>query len=176
MGSFWTKTYNYTNFKAAGCVFMSNSHILAAYQTKKNLSNQKYSHISGLGGKREGNESYMETALRETLEELFDLEKVPEDLLTSIEETLIPTRILLEGSYVCVVYGLDQLVEILYLCNQSLRYPILYPAGVPLSVEDLILKRTVIPESEVSHLCLLPLISSLKIDRFFLDDVKILLK
>lgn len=155
---------------------MSNSHILAAYQTKKNLSNQKYSHISGLGGKREGNETYMETALRETLEELFDLEKVPGDLLKSIEETMIPTRILLDGSYVCVVYALDQLVEILYVCNQYLQHPILYPAGVPLTLEDLILKRTVNTTSEVSHLCLLPLISPLKIDRFFLDDVKNLLK
>jgi hypothetical protein len=162
--------YDYTNFKAAGCVFMSKTHILAAYQP-----NKKYSHISGLGGKREANETYMETALRETLEELFDLE-APLNLIQRIKDTLIPRRILLEGSYVCIVYDLDQLVEILFLCNESLRQLDLYPGGCPLTVEDLILKRSVMSRSEVSHLCLLPLINSLKIDRFFLKDINNLLK
>ena len=58
---------NVENFRAAGSVFTDSKIILAGYQPRK-----KKPFISGIGGKREEGESYMDTAIRETVEELFE--------------------------------------------------------------------------------------------------------
>jgi hypothetical protein len=57
--------------EAAGIVFTNGTHILAGYQPRK-----KNPHISGLGGSKQKDESYMQTAWRETLEELFELKDI----------------------------------------------------------------------------------------------------
>jgi hypothetical protein len=169
MGSFLTKrkVHSYTNFKAAGCVFMNETHILAAYQP-----NKKRPHISGFGGKRMNDETFLQTALRETVEELFDLE-VPQKLLRTLTQTVFPTKVILRESYVCVIYTFDQLIDILQICKKFLEKTI-YPA-FPESLEELILKRQPRATSELGHLCLLPLVRGLQIDPLFMEDFNILI-
>jgi hypothetical protein len=168
MGSFLTrpKVHNYANFKAAGCVFMNQTHILAAYQP-----NKKRPHISGFGGKRMAEETFLQTALRETVEELFDLE-VPQKLLRALSQSVFPTRVVLRGSYVCVIYTFDQLMDILQICKKFLEKTV-YPV-FPETLEELILKRQPRATSELGHLCLLPLVKDLQIDPLFLEDLNLL--
>lgn len=142
---------------------MNETHILAAYQP-----NKKRPHISGFGGKRLTHETFLQTSLRETVEELFDVE-VPQKLLRTLTQTMFPTKVVLRGSYVCVIYTFDQLMDILQICKKTLEKTV-YPV-FPETLEDLMLKRQPRATSELSHLCLLPLVRGIQIDPLFLRDL-----
>lgn len=141
---------------------MNETHILAAYQP-----NKKRPHISGFGGKRMNEETFLQTALRETVEELFDVE-VSQKLVRTLTQTVFPTKVILRGSYICVIYTFDQLIDILQICKKFLENSV-YPV-FPETLEELILKRQPRATSELSHLCLLPLVRCLQIDPLFLED------
>lgn len=146
---------------------MNETHILAAYQP-----NKKRPHISGFGGKRMNDETFLQTAIRETVEELFDVE-VPQKLLRTLTQTMCPTKVVLRGSYVCVIYTFDQLMDILEICKKTLEKTI-YPV-FPETLEDLMLKRQPKITSELSHICLLPLVGGLQIDPLFLEDFNMII-
>jgi hypothetical protein len=175
MGSFNTKPVetktDHTNFKGAGCIFTNKISILAGYQPNKPIP-----HISGFGGKRKSKETFMHTALRETLEELFDMKNVPEHLIESIQMLVPPDSVLLQGDYILLVYSFRGLSEILSLVRQYISNVELYPRGFPTNVHELVMGRIIHPESEISHLCILPAVKNLKLDPLFLEDINILLR
>jgi hypothetical protein len=153
-------------FKAAGCVFTNTTHILAGYNSKKNLS--------GFGGKRQGDESYRVTAIRETLEELFDISTVPMNLIECIDAKIKPSRTLIQKSYIILVYSFDDLNIIMDCVYRLLGESRIYRDECPRNLFDLLTKREARPESEITTLCLLPMVKNLKLDTLFLEDMDIL--
>ena len=180
-----------TDFLAAGTLFTNGTHVLAGYQ--KGYTSPS---ISGIGGKREGTETYMETALRETVEELFGLSVVPLVLLSRMKGLLEPRRIHKTGSYVLVIYNFNDLEKILELVKRDVKVSPLYKT-LPKSISELLLDRTMPVENlpvvnlpvanlpvanlpvanlpEISHLCLLPVMKNCIIDVEFLEDIDIIL-
>jgi hypothetical protein len=171
VGEFGVSVGSASNFEAAGVVFTDGRTILAGYQIHK-----ANPYISGIGGKREGNETYMTTAIREMLEEMFDI-KCPPELIETVRSNTTPTRIIQTGTYIMVVYDFVTLDTILRLVG-SLQTPVYNRA--PKNLNELIFKRISSPTAEISHLCLLPVIHHPKIFPFvddnLLNDIDILRK
>jgi len=161
------------SYKAAGCVFKSTHHILAGYQPKK-----KTPYISGIGGKKEAHESFMDTALRELVEELLEANPTPE-LIQDIKVSVTPTKVVQNGSYILVLYTFESLISILKLLKRHAVNSPLYDT-VPETLIDLLLKRKISSKSEISHLCILPLVEHDRknpfVDPYFIKDMPILMK
>jgi len=170
MGTTLTKATKKT-FKGAGCVFIDKTHILAGYQP-----NKKVPILSGFGGKCKDNESLTETALRETLEELFHLKEIPKALVERIIETIQPQRMIVNKDYLALVYTFDQLVEILACSKYYIGTLEMYPDHHPMSVECLVVDRVINPSAEVGQLCILPLVKNLTLDPLVVKDINYLLK
>lgn len=175
-----TNAKDLTKYKAAGSVFTDGKLILAGYQPKK-----RKPFISGIGGGKEASETYMDTAVRETLEELFEFKEIPEKLKQEIQTHVIPQRILQSGPYIMVVYTFDGLEEILKLVKKHNLNSPLYDF-IPTTLLDLLFKRKLDISSnnlffkpEISHLCLLPLVQHSKsnpfVDAYFIEDMPLLL-
>jgi hypothetical protein len=156
-------------YTSAGCIFTNDTHILGGYQP-----NKASPCISGIGGKKEGVEEFLETALREMLEELFGLynkEYIPPLMAIPYE------RLLISGDYVSIVYSFTSLEKILLELNRLSAVSPLY-TEIPLTLIDLILKRLPV-NSEISHLCLLPLVKHSRTSPFvencFVKDIRMLI-
>lgn len=165
MGATLTKAKPEKTFKGAGCVFMNKTHVLAGYQP-----NKKVPILSGFGGKCKGNESLTETALRETLEEIFHLKEIPKALIERIVETIQP-RIIVNKGYLALVYTFDQLVEILACSKYYIGTIDIYPDHYPMSVECIIIDRVIDSSAEVAQICILPVAKNLLIDPLLLEDI-----
>lgn len=155
-------------YTSAGCIFINDTHILGGYQPNKAAPC-----ISGIGGKKEGIEEFLETGLREMLEELFGIYKkeyIPALMAIPYE------RLLISGDYVSIVYSFTSLEKILSELNRLSAMSPLY-TEIPLTLIDLILKRLPV-NSEISHLCLLPLVKHSRtlpfVENCFLKDIRML--
>ena len=163
------------NFTGAGCLFFNDQFFLAGYQPRK----QKPC-ISGLGGKREGEEDLFTAALRETIEELFELQTVPVEWIQSIQQRIQHRGVVKNGDYFSVLYSFDDLQEILcFLDSQHCVSP-LYEE-FPLHLLSLLFNRKqVSPPPEISHLLLLPLVLHATehhfVSPYFLKDIRMLLQ
>jgi hypothetical protein len=140
------------SFEAAGVVFADKNTILAGYQPKK-----KAPGITGIGGRRQGEETYVETAFRECLEELFDWNFVDTALINKITRITTPLHILNYDGYVNIVYTFDDLMKVLKVVRGAGMKSRLYKK-FPLNLNDLILKRNQSFSSEIQGLGLLPLV------------------
>ena len=170
-----TNLTNEDKYKAAGSVFTDGKIILAGYQPRK-----KKPFISGIGGKKEEGETYKVTALRETVEELFEFETVPEKLIENLM-TIPPEKLIQNGSYIMMVYNFNDLDIMLKIISKYKLKSKLYDAA-PLTLMDLIFKRKidVSEKPEISHLALLPLVqhenSTPYVNAYFIEDMPILMK
>jgi hypothetical protein len=115
----------------------------------------------------------MYTAIRETLEELFEFKNIPKAFIEEIMRTISPQRIMKNGTYVLIQYDFDDLVEILRLIKRKRMSSPIYKK-IPDSLINLILTRIVDNNSEITHLALLPLVPQLKIDKNLIDDIPII--
>lgn len=138
-------------YSAAGCFFTDGRLFLAGYQP-----NKKRPCISGIGGGKKKGEAPQQTAMRETLEELFHLKKLPQKLIHRLIQ-LVPTKTTQNGSYIMYIYTFTQLEEILGLCIAAGIESPLY-TSIPQTLSDLLLHRKHNKKAEISHLCLLPLV------------------
>lgn len=167
------KTYPIKNpelFKGAGIAFTDGKLILSAYHPQ---SSKRY--ITGIGGKREYNESYVYTAFREMLEELFEYHNPPKDLIESLIAIRPPFKQSEIYSYIILSYSFEYL-EFILKHIASYKIPSKLYDEFPLTMFDLIIKRKCIsPSAELSHLCLLPVVrySSKKspINEEFMDEL-----
>ena len=90
-------------YTSAGCIFTNGTHILGGYQPNKQAPC-----ISGIGGKREGCEEFVETAMREMLEEIFGIYARP-DFVTAL--MVVPyERLLISGDYVSLIYSFSSVL------------------------------------------------------------------
>lgn len=146
-------------FSAAGCMFVSNQHVLAGYQPHK-----KTPIITGFGGKRNNGEEPLTTAWRETLEELMGWTDVPfEDIVKGMNE--VPLKSMEEKGYVQVVYSFESLESVLKEITKSSP---LYDT-LPRSVGELLFQRKQGIQTEVPILSLLPLEGQLVANHFIKD-------
>lgn len=159
---------------AAGCVFTDGSHILGGYQPLKARP-----YISGFGGRRNDGETVAETAIREMLEELFEFDKIPRELLCTIKE-IPPAHILENGGYVLFVYSFRDLELILDFAS-SYTSP-LYKT-MPRTLLQLVSERTICTErrrgtklQEITHLALLPFVERLALDSAFVGDITLIIQ
>ena len=150
----------------AGCLFTNYNHVLAGYQPKK-----KIPFISGFGGKKLSNENIIETAIRETIEELFDIDYVPFELIYRIKK-INPTKVVTQDNYLMLVYSFEQLLDILHISKEiiSTNLYLSFPTTIP----DLIINRIINNKAEISQLCLLPYTKNLKIDPIFILDINLI--
>jgi len=153
-------------YTSAGCIFTNGTHILGGYQPNKQAPC-----ISGIGGKREGCEEFVQTAMREMLEEMFGIYARP-DFVTAVM-TIPYDRLLISGDYVSLIYSFSSLEKILTELVRLEATSSMYNE-MPLCLNDLILKR--LPtKSEISHLCLLPVVKHPRgtpfIENCFMKDI-----
>ena len=144
----------------SGCLFTNHSHVLAGMQKTG---------LSGLGGKMYFAEIAIETAWRETLEELFGFHSnFIKDRLVELC-SIRPLRIMNSGDYVCFVYTFKDLEKALSILKKY--HPISpFYRYFPMTVSDLILNRREFPD-EVGALALLPAKPGLSVAPEFLGDL-----
>lgn len=141
---------------SAGIVFRSETHVLMGYQPDKNM-------ISGIGGKPIGHETPIETAFRETIEEMFGFQPSKILLQVLVDNFGFKPEVK-NGSYTMFIYTIDELLR--FLCVvKSHSGPSPYYTHFPTSVESLIFDRRTPLGVEVSHLCMVPIIH----EHFFVD-------
>ena len=102
---------NFNNYKGAGCIFTDNNLILAGYHPFK-----KTPYISGIGGGKQKNETYIITALRELVEELLSVKITVETLSVDAK------RLLVINWLKSVLNESDVIVFFLSNYNRSLKY------------------------------------------------------
>jgi len=144
-------------FRGAGCMFTNGRTVLGAYQSKRGTIT-----ISGLGGNRNKCETFMETALRETVEELLDVKDVPLTLLRTLEASMKPKSIRGKyvdgwGIYVVVIYTFEDLLKMLKCADNAVIQSPLYRT-FPRTISSLLLDRNpaASPHTEITHLSILP--------------------
>ena len=156
--------------KSAGCFFTNDTLYLAGYQP-----NKKEPCVSGIGGHIENGESEFSAAIRELIEELFEIHPIPQALQKAIEEEAIPRKIVRNDSYTIFKFTFDDLECILKRMKEQGATSKLYDF-FPTTIMDLILRRKIIqtaPLPEISHLVLLPFINQpLMISPFLLKDIQ----
>jgi hypothetical protein len=143
----------YDIFMGAGCVFTDGKHILGGYQPHKAKPC-----ISGIGGHAEGGESYLQTAYRETIEEIFHVSTVPKALVDTLIRTMTPRNIRMKKGYVLVQFTFTDFEIFLRLCKQAKLQSPLY-TKLPKNLLDTIQMRKTNKEAEISALCLLPIVN-----------------
>jgi 8-oxo-dGTP pyrophosphatase MutT (NUDIX family) len=153
--------YNLQTYRGAGCIFTDGKQVLGGYQPKG-------PYISGLGGNRENGEDYHQTAIRETVEELFDA--TPSEQLIYQLQSIPYSKHLMNGSYVALVYSFNDLNTFMEICKIYLKVSTLYEK-FPETLLELLLNRRPNHKIEVHDLYILPLNSNLHIDKNFLKDL-----
>ena len=134
---------------SAGIVFKSETHVLMGYQPDKNM-------ISGIGGKPIGHETPIETAFRETIEELFGIQPSKELLKVLVNNFGFKPEVK-NSSYTMFIYTIEELLR--FLCvvkSYSGSSP--YYTNFPTSLDSLIFNRRTPLGVEVGHLCMVPII------------------
>jgi hypothetical protein len=134
---------------SAGIVFKSETHVLMGYQPDKNM-------ISGIGGKPIGHETPIETAFRETIEELFGIQPSKELLEVLVNNFGFKPEVK-NSSYTMFIYTIEELLR--FLCvvkSYSGSSP--YYTNFPTSLDSLIFNRRTPLGVEVGHLCMVPII------------------
>lgn len=162
---------NARNFENAGIIFLQGNSVLAGLQRKwikreKNWEEQRF--ISGFGGRKNSGETSIRTAIRETLEELYEFinvpefgfnpenyesknvysikksTKIPEELLQEIEKNIDFSKRFINNGYHLYQLNYSDLKNILNIVNNYLKKnkpliaSIAYPTELPIDVNQLI--------------------------------------
>jgi hypothetical protein len=147
----------------AGILFADDRFILAGYNPFKLA-------ITGIGGKKEGDELPTQTAVRETLEELFELETIPEYVFQTIWKHLRFDNVLYSNGYTVFIMDFDALHSIITTVKVSKLKSKVYDK-LPANLSELILMRKSYKNAELSHILLLPREEIFQLDRFFMKDI-----
>jgi hypothetical protein len=150
----------------AGCLFTNGTHVLSGLQR---------SGLSGFGGKKRFTETHLETAWRETMEELFGFHD--QFIKSRLNElcAIRPTYVKFSDQYVCYIYTFKDLEKALSILKKY--HPISsYYRYFPMTIMDLILNRRNFPNSEVGTFALLPISPGLIVAPEFQHDLEELCK
>jgi len=156
-------------YKGAGVLFTNGTHVLAGYQP-----NKKTPCITGIGGSRESDETFLHTALREAVEELLNVKEVPSQLICKLSDSLNPLSLFANDGYATLLYSFQQLETFLKILKENGITTDLYKE-FPLSLEELVFKRKNNKEAEIKQFAVLPLECS-QISKEFLKDLQMALE
>jgi hypothetical protein len=135
--------------------------------------------ISGIGGKKENNENFYECAVRETIEEIFEID-VSSDFIKSFildSNTFIIDHEIINDGYIIIVCNFAMLENLSKRLSCDGYKSDLFEGEMPNSYEDIIRQRKRSDNSEIKSLLLLPIennndeLSCLNISKEFLDDI-----
>ena len=124
---------------SAGILFVQNNHILCGYNTKEGK-------WSGLGGKCEENEASFITAIRETIEELFGITLVLEQIHI-LEKLLKYKSIQNNNSYIFYEMNIDNIFVMANFLKDSPYYD-----SLPKNIVDLLCNRKYVSNQEITYL------------------------
>jgi hypothetical protein len=136
----------------AGLVFTNGDLILCGYEPHK-----KVPAIYGIGGKRESTDTtFYHTAFREAFEEILGV-GAPAGLVGVLAGSSVPQKIVKVGGYIMIQYTFADLARFLDIMRRAgVRVP--FYAKYPRTVEDLLLRRICKASTEMTHLCVLPVV------------------
>jgi hypothetical protein len=160
-------------YKAAGVLFLEGPAALAGIQKHRLVAEGKLgAKLSGFGGRKEEEDiDWVHTAYRETIEELFDVEKVPFHLIHELRGTIPYREHIQSGSYFNLRLTFEDLKLLLKITAKHIPISSLYKK-MPLTLNDLILKRSPQVTSEIGALALVPVFQMSEIDSDFSGDLK----
>jgi len=160
-------------YSGAGCMFTDGTRVLAGYQPNKTRP-----FVSGIGGSKKAGENYVDTAIRETLEELFGITKISDKLLSELK-MIEPRNVCHNSGYVNLIYSFEDLglFQLLLWKNRKDLKSTVYKE-IPFSISNLLLDRIYDKNAEISHLLLMPLIehdpNTPFVDPLFLKDMAVI--
>jgi hypothetical protein len=152
-------------FLGAGILFADEKHVLAGYSYKKQ--------ITGFGGHCIGRETPAQTAFREVVEELFEVE-VGEELVDKLISEFRLKEFYLNDNYWVAKCSFEELERLLMIVKQSGIVSLLYDE-MPIKIEDLVFRRKLfnVEHVEHTHIVLLPYSSEIAFEPLFLSDIKL---
>jgi len=133
----------------------------------------KYSEITGIGGKKEGEETPVQTAVRETVEELFEPEEIPSGLLEELYSKLIFDNMMVKRNYRIFIMNFNDL-KIFFITAKKYKLKSKVYDILPLTIQELILERKVVNNAELRYMMLIPncpLHTELDFDGCFINDI-----
>ena len=133
----------------AGIFFTDGKIFLCGYSQHKHK-------ITGIGGKKQNNELPYETALRETLEEIFEFDNIPFELLNELNASLTFNNIIGSKKYTNFIMSLHDLELILNIVNKYHLKSRVYKT-LPKNLGELIYQREYVNNIEISKLYFFPL-------------------
>ena len=160
------------DYKNAGLLFIEGPLALAGVQKhRKVIEGAIDARLSGFGGRKEdGDLDWVHTAIRETVEELFDVEHVSVTLIQQIRSAIPYREPIQEGNYVMMCCNFTDLNNILGIASKHIQSP-LYRI-MPQTLHDLLIKRDPRSTSEIGALALIPVFVSVLVDPDFREDLK----
>jgi hypothetical protein len=143
----------YRTWNGAGLVFTNGSLILCGYEP-----NKRFPAIYGIGGKRESTDTtFYHTAFREAFEELLGVAP-PRGVTEQMCGAAHSKQIVSVGGYMMIQYDFADLVTFLrVLRTAGVDSP--FYARFPRTVEELLVARRHSASTEMTHLCVLPVVS-----------------
>jgi len=151
---------------ASGLLFTNEKLFLAGYKSFK-------SHITGIGGKpQEHDASKLATAIRETIEELFGIKEVNNEVIEHLLITLQPFKEVTNDSYTHFLCSFEDLKYTLTYCYLRIQTSPYYSV-FPTTIEQLLFERKNTERAEIAQLCLLPFSSDLRIARHLMSDINL---
>jgi len=162
-----------TAYKAAGVLFLEGPVALAGVQKHRLVAEGKHpAKLSGFGGRKEENDiDWVHTAYRETIEELFDVEEVPVRLINELRANIPYREHIQSGSYFNLRLTFDDLKTLLLITVKHITISPLYKK-MPLSLDDLLLRRSPQASSEIGALALVPVYQMAEVDSDFAQDLR----
>lgn len=149
----------------AGILFTNERLFLSGYKAYKG-------HITGIGGKQNHGESLFQTAIRETIEELFGIKDIPPTIVRIFEKTLSYSKVLENGGFTHFLCSFDELSSFMRIVEAAFETSPFYDV-FPKTLEDLLLNRKNSEKAEITHLCLLPFVSDSRIARHLINDINL---
>jgi hypothetical protein len=148
----------------AGILFTDDKFVLAGYNPHKRS-------ITGIGGKARDGETPSQTALRETIEELFELEEIPETLTRLLNYELVFDDMMTRGGYTVFIMNFNDLDIILRSLHRVHDLKSRVYDGLPITLNQLIMDRKVNPDAELTHILLIPCEVNLGLSKSLVNDI-----
>lgn len=147
---------DYRAWGGAGLVFTNGDLILCGYEPHK-----KVPAIYGIGGKRESTDTtFYHTAFREAFEELLGMGP-PVGLVGTLVAAARPQKTVKvggSGGYIMIQYNFADLAAFLNIMRSAgVRTP--FYSRMPRSLEELLTARRCRASTEMTHLCMLPVVA-----------------
>jgi hypothetical protein len=133
----------------------------------------KYSEMTGIGGKKKGEETPVQTALRETIEELFEPEEIPSGFFEELYTKLVFDNMMAKSNYRTFIMNFNDL-KLFFVTAKKYNLKSKVYDVLPSTIQDLILERKVVKDAELRYMMLipnLPLHTELDFDGCFVNDI-----